>query len=116
MTPGIFAAARSPESTALVALPSFFSTTNLISSIVTDSPRYEAEISDEQRRDGFALVVASDGLAHERGDREHLDLSALDVADRDGIGQDHLLEGGLLDEVGGRAREHAVHAGRVDFH
>lgn len=68
-------------------------------------------------RHGFLVVDPPDGLGQQNGDVHGLDLVALELLEvvRNGVGDDHLVDGGLLDQAGGLVRENAVGGQGVDL-
>src|SRR5947207_3131013 len=70
----------------------------------------------EQGRDGFLVVDPSNGFAEQRRHRQHGHAAgrALLGRERDRVGDDDLLDGGSLEAVDGRARQHRVDAAGQD--
>src|SRR6266446_3169087 len=85
-------------------------------SIVTSTISIRDRPSDEEGADGGLLVRAADGLAQERRDGEDVQLGELRglAAERDGVGDDELVDARLGEARDGVAGEHRV--GRAGEH
>src|SRR3954468_3154083 len=71
-------------------------------------------LSNEERRDGVAVVNASNRLAEQASDRDDLDLLAGGSCRREGdrVGDDDFLERGIVDALHGGAAQDAVRRAR----
>ena len=74
--------------------------------------RLQREVAADERGDGLLVVNGGDGLSELLGDRDSLDLAA--DLDGDGVGDDALDDGGIVQALDGRTGEDAVGGADVD--